>query len=116
MPIEAQRSQTPRLELGLLRKNGIHRVASVAVPASPLRIHLLAKVLEDVLRPALRSLAELDHRAELLLIHCATLLVVLEVSAQIHSAEIFAEALPFTAAVLADQAVSLEQGENDLRL
>src|SRR5439155_14674140 len=73
-------------------------------------------VLEDVARTALCRLAELDHCAELLLIHRAALFVVLQISAQIHRAEIAAEALPLSAAVLANQSVTLEQRENDLCL
>src|SRR5439155_27154316 len=88
----------------------------IAIVAAPIGRHFLAEVLEDVTRAALRRLAELNHRAELLLIHRAPLLVVLQISAQIHRAEIAAEALPLSAAVLANQSVTLEQRENDLCL
>ena len=73
-------------------------------------------MLEDVARAALGGLAELDHRAELFLVHCPPLLVVLEIGAQIDSAEILSQPLPFPAAMLPHQAVTLQQSEDDFCL
>src|SRR5688572_20500470 len=73
-------------------------------------------MLEDVARSALRRLAELDHRAKLFLVHRAALLVVLEVGAEIDGREVLPESLPFSAAMLAHQTVTLQQREHDLCL
>src|SRR5690606_26013148 len=80
-----------------------HLVAGVAVAASPVGVALLAEVLEDVARAALRGLAEADHRAELLLVAGPALLVVGEVGAQVHLGELPAQPLPAPAAMLAHQ-------------
>src|SRR5438132_1299639 len=84
-----------------------HRVASVAVAAAPIGGDFLAEVLENVTRPALRRLAELDHRAELDLIHRPPLLVIGEIGAEIDAGEIVGQPLPLSAAMLAHESVPL---------
>src|SRR4029078_2761269 len=83
------------------------RITLIAVVARPVRGHLLPEMLEDVPGSALGGLTELDHRAELLLIHRPALLVILEVGAQIDGAEVVAESLPLSATVLTDESVAL---------
>ena len=116
LPAERCPLYDSRGQLGAASQQSDVRIARVAIVAAPIGRHFLAEVLEDVARAALRRLAELNHRAELLLIHRAPLLVVLQIRAQIHRAEIVAEPLPLPATMLADQSVTLEQRENDLCL
>src|SRR4051812_4202081 len=115
MRLEARRPRTPSLtRLCAFGEDNVHSVARITVAALPVGVDLLPKVLEDVPRSALSSLTELDHRAQLLLVHRAALFVVLQVGAQIHGAQVLSEALPLSAAVLPHQAVSLEECENNL--
>ena len=116
LPAERCPLYDSRGQLGAASQQSDVRIARVAIVAAPIGRHFLAEVLEDVTRAALRRLAELNHRAELLLIHRAPLLVVLQIRAQVHRAQIVAEPLPLSAAVLAHQSVTLEQRENDLCL
>jgi hypothetical protein len=73
-------------------------------------------VLEDELRAAICGLAEVDHRAKLLLIVRAALFIISEVVTEIALSEISAEPLPSSASMLANKPVSLEQSENDFCL
>ena len=90
-------------------------VAGVTVSASPIGIDFLTEMFEDVTRAALNGLAELDHRPELFLVHRAAFLIVLEISAQIDGTKVLPQALPLSAAMLANQAVLLEQSKDDFR-
>src|SRR5690606_18803441 len=90
-------------------------VAGVAVATLPVLVDLLAEVLQDVARPAVRGLAEPDHALKLLLVACPALLVVDEIPLEIDVGEHVAHPLPCTAAVLAHGTVPLEQHEGDAR-
>src|SRR5215213_9796484 len=98
------------------REPGLHGVAGIAVLAGPLRVDLLAEALENEARPAARGLADGDHRVELRLILRPPLFVIEQVGTEIHRAEIAAEPLPASAAMLAHQPMPLEQAEDDPRL
>src|SRR5689334_17464429 len=78
----------------------------VAVLATPVRLDVLAKVLEDEPGAALRALTVVDHRAKLGAVLNAALLVVGEVGAEIDRRQPRLQALPTPAAVFADQAVT----------
>src|SRR3982751_513677 len=64
-----------------------HRVARVAVAALPLGFHILAEVIEDESRAALRRLTILNHRAQLGAILQPARLVVGEIRAEIDGRE-----------------------------
>ena len=69
-------------------------VAGVAVPALPRRIDVLAEILEDESRAALRALTVVDHRAQLRAILNAPLLVVGEVGAEVDRRQSALETAP----------------------
>src|SRR5690606_41688771 len=62
-------------------------VAGVAVATLPVLVDLLAEVLQDVARPAVRGLAEPDHALKLLLIACPALLRSEEHTSELQSRE-----------------------------
>src|SRR5688572_3927725 len=73
-------------------------------------------MLEYELRATVGGLTELDHRSQLLLVGGATLLVVEQVATQVDRREVSLQPLPAAASMLANEAVSLEEREDDLRL
>src|SRR5581483_2146720 len=95
---------------------GRHGVTGVAIVAAPIRRHRLTEVLEDDARTALGSLAEPDDRPELGLVLGPALLVVDEIAAQVDLREPPRQPLPASAAMLADEAMALEQREHDAGL
>ena len=91
-------------------------IARVAVAADPPVLDRLTEVLEEEARPASRTLAVAHHRTKLRVVLLAPRLVVGEVRAQVHRCEPTLQPLPPTAAMLAHEAVSLQQTEDDARL
>src|SRR5262249_23632365 len=75
----------------------------------------LAEVVEDVPRAALGALTVPDHGSELSAVLLAALLVVGEIRAQVDGGESVAQTLPASAAILANQAMALEQHDHDAR-
>src|SRR5687767_6546853 len=92
-----------------------HRVARIAVTTGPVGRHFFTEVLEDVARSAFGGLAVTNDGAKLRLIHRAPLFVVVQVLAEIDRRQLAPEPLPASPAVLAHEAMALEQGENDAR-
>src|SRR4051794_2671147 len=81
-----------------------HRVAGVAVPALPIGVHVLAEVVENEARAALRGLTVLHHSTQLRAILDATRLVVGEIGAEIDGGHpLIGQSLPAPAAVLAHE-------------
>src|SRR5205823_9824092 len=94
-----------------------HRVARVAVAALPVRLDILAEILENEPRAALCRLTVLHHGAKLGAVLQTTRLVIGEVRAQVDRCQpLGRQPLPASTAILAHEAVALEQDEHDANL
>src|ERR1051325_1338702 len=117
---DRRRARPPAgLRQGVRRLASYHAdaaVADVAHPALPVGFHVLAEIIENEARSALRALTVGNHRAQLGAVLLPAMLVVGEALAQVDRRELVAEPLPTAAAVFADQPVPLEQHEHDARL
>src|SRR4051812_8599845 len=91
-------------------------VARVAIMALPVRVDVLAEVVEDEPRPTLRTLTVGNHRLELGAILDAPLLVVGEIGAEVDLRQLVLHAFPTATPIFAYESVTFEQHENDARL